>query len=103
MTKYHIKWQLNPLTKPEDPEKRVKLWISMLEMIKAELKSGRFTDFGAYPDITCGYCVGEGTETDVFASLLKWTPYVIFDAKPILNVDQVIGEINKAMAGQKAK
>jgi hypothetical protein len=95
MTKYHIKWQLNPLTTPEEPEKRVKLWISMLEMVKADLKSGRFMDWGAHSDINSGYCIGEGSETDVFTSLLKWTPYVIFDVKPVLNVDQVAMKTSK--------
>jgi hypothetical protein len=57
MTKYHIKWKLNPLTEPEDPEKRVKLWLSMLEMVKADLKSGRFSEWGAHSDINSGYCI----------------------------------------------
>ncbi|MDD1751718.1 MAG: hypothetical protein LUQ38_01340, partial [Methanotrichaceae archaeon] len=82
MTKYHIKWQLNPLTTPEDPEKRAKLWISMLEMVKADLKSGRFTDWGSNFDVSGGYAVAEGTEVDINASILKWIPYVIFDIKP---------------------
>jgi Domain of unknown function (DUF3303) len=103
MTKYLLKWKLNPLTTPEDPEKRVKLWVSMLEMVKASLKSGEFIDWGAYVDINGGYCIGEGTEVEAFASMLKWTPYVIFDAKPVLSVDQAIGEINKAIAGSKPK
>jgi hypothetical protein len=103
MTKYHIKWQLNPLTTPEDPEKRAKLWISMLEMVKADLRSGRFMDWGAHFDINSGYCIGEGNEADIFTSLLKWTPYVVFDVKPIVNVDRVIGAINKAVAESKTK
>jgi hypothetical protein len=103
MTKYHLKWQLNPLMTPDDPEKRAKLWISMLEMVKTSLKSGEFTDWGAYVDINSGYCVGEGTEVEAFASMLKWTPHVIFDAKPVLSVDQAIGEIKKAIAESKPK
>jgi hypothetical protein len=48
----------------------------MLEMVKAYLKSGRFTDWGAYSDINSGHCIGEGIETNVFTTLLKWTTYV---------------------------
>ena len=102
-TRFHIKWQLNPLTTPEDPDKRVKLWMSMLEMVKTELKSGRFTDWGAHSDINTGYCIGEGNEADVFASLLNWIPYVIFEVKPVLSADQVIGAITKVVAETKAK
>ena len=74
----------------------------MLENVKADLKSGRFTDWGAYSEINGGYCVAEGTETDVFTSLLKWIPYVIFEVKPVLSVDQVIAA-NKPVAKSKAK
>ncbi len=80
-----------------------KLWISMLEMVKASLKFGEFTDWGVYVDINSGNCIGEGAEADAFASILKWTPYVIFDAKPALSVDQAIGEINKTVAESKSK
>ncbi|MDD1758102.1 MAG: hypothetical protein LUQ22_05155 [Methanotrichaceae archaeon] len=103
MTKYHIKWQLNPLTTPEDPEKRAKLWISMLEMVKADLKSGRFIDWGSNFDVSGGYAVAEGTEVDINASILKWIPYVIFDIKPVLSVDQMIGATNKAVAESKVR
>jgi hypothetical protein len=103
MAKYHVKWELNPLTSPEDPEKRAKLWISMLEMVKSDLQAGRFRDWGAHVDINSGYCIAEGTEVEVFASLLKWIPYVIFDVKPALSVDQVTETINRAVAQSKTK
>ena len=94
---------MNPLTTPEDPEKRAKLWISMLEMVKADLKSGRFTDWGSNFDISGGYAVAQGTEVDINASILKWIPYVIFDIKPVLSADQIIVATNKAMAESKPK
>ncbi len=103
MTRYLVKWQLNPLTTPEDPEKRAKLWISMLELVKADLNSGRFKDWGCNFDLSGGYAVAEGTEIDINAIILKWIPYVIFDITPVLSVDQMIGATNKAVAESKAR
>ena len=91
MTKFYMKWHLRHMFIPTNPEERVKLWISMLEMVKADLKSDRFTDWGSNFDVSGGYAVAEGTEVDINASILKWIPYVIFDIKPVLSVDQMIG------------
>jgi hypothetical protein len=43
----------------------------------------------------------EGTEIDVYTTLMKWLPYVEFDVKPIVNVDQTIEAINKLVAQSK--
>ena len=103
MTKYHIKWLMNLSMIPEDPEKRAKLWLSMLEMIKSNLKSGNMIDWGEYCDLSGGYTLAEGTEADILGELMKWTPYVIFDVKPVLSVDQVIATINRAVAESKVR
>jgi hypothetical protein len=50
-----------------------------------------------------GYQVMEGSETELFNNLMKWYPFVQFDAKPVFNADQVKEAINKAVAGSKKK
>ena len=92
MTKFHIDWKKNPSI-PEDlanKEKMAKLHISMLEMVKADLKSGKITDWGQYCNLASGYMLMEGTEADVVPVLKKWTPYIQFEVKPVMNVDQTI-------------
>jgi len=103
MTKFHITWKLNPLLIPEDPEKRTKLWLSMLEMVKTELSTGGLTDWAEFCDLSGGYSIAEANEADLFTSLLRWNPYIIFDIKPVLTSDQVIESIKKAEAKAKAK
>lgn len=95
MTKFHIEWKQSSLI-PEDPVKLAKLVLSHLELVKADLKSGKLTDFGQYCNGSSGYCLIEGTETDVYTTLMKWLPYVEFDVKPIVNVDQTIEAIKLA-------
>ena len=88
---------------PEDPETWVKLWLSMLEMVKTNLKSGQLLDWDEYGDMSGGYAIVERTGADLLTNPLKWIPYILFNAKPVLDVDQVIEAISKAVAGSKTK
>jgi hypothetical protein len=103
MTKYLVKWQKNESLMPEDPAMMMKLQLSLLEGVKANLKSGKMIDWGSYCDASGGYFIAEGNESDLFNGILKWYPYISFDAKPVLSVDQVIGAISKAMSESKPK
>ena len=101
MTRYFMKWHINPLTVPVKPEERVKLWISMLEMVKADLKSGALTDWGMHSDLSGGFALAETDEVSLHAEILKWIPHIVFDIKPVLTADQVIANTNKAAAAAK--
>ena len=103
MTKYLIKWQKNESLMPPYLATMAKLQLSMLEGAKENLKSGKMIDWGSYCDASGGYCIAEGNESELFDQLLKWYPYITFDAKPVLNVDQVIGAIKKVMIESKSK
>jgi hypothetical protein len=39
------------------------------------------------------------SEEELFASILKWVPYVSFDATPVITVDQTLEQIMKLGAG----
>lgn len=104
MPKFLVKYKVNPLMMPTSPEERMKLLQSMNEGIKALLDSGEIKDFGEYCDGSGGYTIGEGDDlADLYASLMRWWPYVDFDAKPVLTIDQVIEATNKAVAEIKGK
>lgn len=100
MTKFHVEWKQSSKI-PEDPVKLGKLYLSHMELVKADLKSGKLTDFGQYSNGSSGYILIEGNENDVFTTLMKYLPYVEFDVKPIVNVDQTIDAINKALSMTK--
>lgn len=104
MPKFYVKWQINPLMTPKTPEERGKLWLSMLEMSKADMQAGKVKDWGACADGSEGYAIREeASEADLFAGLMKWLPYANFDAKPVLTVDQMIESVKKAAAETHAK
>lgn len=101
MAKFYMRWQLNQIFIPVNPEERIKNWLTMLEMVRADLKSGSLTDWGICNDLSGGYAFAEGDEKAVHASVLKWSPYVLFDIKPVLNVDQNIANIKQVAAAMK--
>lgn len=103
MPKFLIKYKVNPQMMPSDPKECVKLLQSMNEEIKSMIDSGKILDFGEYCDGSGGYTIGEGDDvTELYVSLMQWWPYVEFDAKPVLTIDQVI-KSTKALAEMKGK
>ena len=86
MPKLYIRWQLNPQFTPADPKERAKLWLAMLDMVKADLSASVIKDWGMCSDASAGYGFSELSEVDLYTALVKWMPYVQFDVKPVLNL-----------------
>ena len=101
MTKFYMKWKMNPMTVPGDPAERVKYWLALLEGVKAQLKSGQLLDWGITCDSNEGYCFAESDETSLHATVVTWLPYIQFDIKPVIGVDDVIANVKKAAAAGK--
>jgi hypothetical protein len=90
MPKFLIEWKGNVSLNSEDYANLLKITLSLLEMVKAGMKSNKITDWGAYCDMRTGYMIIEGTQDEIMPELLKYMPYVLFDVKPVVNVDQAI-------------
>ena len=103
MTKVLIKWKVNSLKMPDNPEEILKLLQSTNEWIKSQLASGNIKDYGEYFDGTGGYAIAEGDVTLIYEGLMEFWPYVEFDAKPVLSIDQVIEWTNRLIAKKKGK
>jgi hypothetical protein len=71
MTKFYMRWKLNRMVIPTNPEERVKLWLMMLEQVKADLKSGAITDWGICIDLSAGYAFAETDEKTLHATILS--------------------------------
>lgn len=104
MAKYYLRWQWNPQITITNPEERAKLLFSMLEMTKQDLQSGKLKDWGTVPGETTGYAIKEAaSETDVLTDAVKFLPYINFEVKPVLTVDQTVEALKKAVAQAQAK
>ena len=43
-----------------------------------------------------GYMIIEGTQEEIMTELLKYTPFVLFNVKPVVNVDKAIEAVKAA-------
>ena len=99
MAKFFVKWQMDPARIPSDPEERVKSWLLLAEMVKADMEAGKVKDFGIAAGGGWGYAVREeASEAELFTALLKWQPFIGFEVTPVLKVEQAVESIKKAAA-----
>ncbi len=99
MSKYYVKWTMNPLEIPKNPEERIKAWQLATKMVKDGLKSGFVKDWGMTSDLSEGYALLEAAnDTDAAAYLAVWLPILNLVAKPVLTVDQTEEMLQKLMA-----
>jgi len=104
MAKYYLRWQMNPQITITNPEERAKLIMSLLEMTKQDLQAGKVKDWGTVPGEASGYAIKEAaSEIDILTDAVKFMPYVNFDVKPVLTVDQTMEAFKKAAAEAQAK
>jgi hypothetical protein len=76
----------------------------MLDMVKADIKSGIIQDFGIRSGESSGYGVsGDMSAEELNAWLMKWTPYVKFEANPVISVEQQKAALKKALEMLKKK
>ena len=99
MPKSYIRWQMNTEFIPTDPKVRGELFLKMLAMVKADMEAKSITKWGMCYDASGGYAFSKLGVQDLYTMLSKWTPYVEFDVKPVLNVDEVIESIKSLASG----
>jgi hypothetical protein len=102
MSRYFVKWLMDPTKTPVNPEEMVKGWLAMAEMVKADIAAGKIKDFGIAAGGGWGYAVREeASEAELFTALLKWSPFIGFEVTPVLTVEQAVESIMKVAAAAK--
>jgi len=101
MTKYLVRWQVNPHMIPADPEQRVKLWVFLLEKVKADVDARGITDWGLFADARGGYTIRETDEETLCAAIIKMNPYILCDVKPVLTVEKSIETLKKSQQPER--
>jgi len=90
-----ILWKANDSLMPIDREERVKLIMSMLEGVKKDIASGELKMWGISSGGGNGYSISERSEKEIFAVVMKYTPYIQFEVKRMLSVDDMIDVMKK--------
>lgn len=100
MTKFLIKWKTESFFNLP-PEERLKLFIQMAESVKATIDAGTTKDWGIDAAGGSGYAIMEGTETEVYETLLKYRPYITFEVNPVISLDKHLESLKKMAAQRK--
>jgi hypothetical protein len=95
MTKWLVLWEMNPNAPSPPPEELPKHWLKLTEMTKGDLQSGVIKDFGLTVDGSMGYAISELGEKELYASLLKYSPWLQFKVHPMLSIDESAEIIQK--------
>ena len=80
----------------------MKLVAAQLDMIKASMDAGLIRDWGIKAGGDEGYAVMEGTETQIYEDLVRYSPAISFEATPVLSVAQ-LSETMKKLAATMGK
>jgi hypothetical protein len=76
--------------------------VKLGEAVKAEMSSGKVTEWGSFCNGKDGYLFIEGTEQDVVSTMHKYTPYVAYELYPVLGVDDFMTAVKKALEAVQA-
>jgi hypothetical protein len=95
-----ITWEMDRSHGPADPAERMKLAMTLSEMVKKNLKNGQSKMWGMNPGGNHGFAVSDKDEKDIFAMIAPYIPHVKFKVESMLSIDEIIAAM-KAMP-QKA-
>jgi hypothetical protein len=96
MPKWFINWEVESAVLPADPKERVQLWITLTQWVVDDLKAGTITDWGIRSGELGGYGISkEMSAEEVNGWLIKWTPYIKFQANPVLNAEQQLAALKQ--------
>jgi hypothetical protein len=102
MTKFFLKWWVDRSRMPASPQEAVGSLLKMCEAVKAELSSGKLTEWESFGNGKDGYCIIDGTQQDVVSTMLKYVPNVAYELHPVLSVDDAIAALEKAAKAMQA-
>jgi hypothetical protein len=94
-----ITWEMDRSHAPADPAERLKLTMTLADMVKKSTDSGKMKMWGINPGGNHGFSVTDGDEKDIFAMVARYIPHVKFRVESMLSIDEVIG-ILKTMQQQ---
>ena len=89
MAKYVTLWKLVEHRMSAKPEERIAGTLALIDMVNSDFKGGMLKEWGAFVGENRGYAVIEGTAQEVTQFLMKYGPYVNFQVRQLLSIEQV--------------
>jgi len=92
MARYLMLWELDQTKVPADPKERAAMWAPMVQGIKQRIAAGTTKDWGCFAGGMKGFTIHEGDEMTVSNAVQSFIPYVKFDVRQLISIDQ-LGEL----------
>jgi len=102
MTKFFVKWRVDLSRSALSPKEAVQLGLKLGDAVKAEMSSGKVTEWGSFCNGKDGYCIIEGTEQDVVSTMYKYISNVSYEVYPVHGVDDSIAAMKEALGAMQA-
>jgi hypothetical protein len=93
MAKYLLLWEMDSTRIPEDPSVRKEHWRTLQDAVVNQLEAGQMKDWGLCVGELTGYCIIEGSESDVGKVTRGFVPFVGFDVKQVITIHQAIANV----------
>ncbi|MCC6368303.1 MAG: hypothetical protein IT165_32665 [Bryobacterales bacterium] len=90
MAQYLLLWEHDNTRIPEDLEKRKAQHQGFQDIVRQQMKTGEISQWGGYAGETKGFCIVEGSAEDVHKLTGRWVPWVSFQTREVLSIEQVI-------------
>jgi hypothetical protein len=98
MAKWFLSWEVEPAFIPGDPKERVQLWMTLTQWVIDDMKAGKLKDWGMRSGELGGYAVASDmSEAELNSWLMKWMPYIKFQANPVLTAQQNMAGLQQAV------
>jgi len=87
---YLILMETDPSLLPKDPEEKMKIIGSMMEMGKKDLESGELEMIGMSPDGRNGFVISNQDAKTIYTKTQIMAPYTKCKVKPMLSFDEAM-------------
>ncbi|MFQ5998773.1 MAG: hypothetical protein ACE5KO_05655 [Candidatus Bathyarchaeia archaeon] len=77
MPKFLILWEILHAKSREDPT-TTRTLDGLIERVKADIRAGRMKEWGLFAEGGKGFLIVEGSEQEVYATILHYRPYAKF-------------------------
>ena len=96
-----ILWEMDRSFSPSEQEERMKLTMTLCEMVKKSMDDGKMKMWGINPGGNHGFAITDEDDKAILARNAQYIPHVKFRVEPMLSIDEVIAAMKSVQEQAK--
>ena len=96
-----ILWEMDRSFSPSELEERMKLTMTLCEMVKKSMDDGKMKMWGINPGGNHGFAITDEDDKAILARNAQYIPHVKFRVEPMLSIDEVIAAMKSVQEQAK--